>query len=949
MCTRLIKIIQESQNMIEMIHTDSNGLHRFIRLSFSMLLPNLEFINCIREKSQQTNETLFLDEESHLQALQNIDLERNTRDMIQHDSQKQYHDNLSHLTIKPVIKNSEELQANLSRQVTRADLMKKPQIIEQLNSDKLELNKAQKDLKNLISRNMKVQDEPVLGRIINSTNTQVLKHIISPQLLEDNNIINIKVDQQVNNGSAIVRPPSTSDSQHAVEFSLDDPQQAQSSLMTASSIKSESCAVVLKRTYLLKAPHSKQNDEWGDKYVFNEIDDVERNKKQKYQKKTHVDVCIRHADVERAIGEAKHQLRLDTPDDVDTLDISEQSVGQLGELNLLTSQLLVKKFALSHDEIMYALPMIDMSSTQFYRDDLCPKIVMTMHCSRTRYRTHTAHCNNLKHPAWGATKTPFARYLPPDYADGLQEPRRAQSGQPLPSARLITSIVHRDVDVPSNDFSMLFSSWGQLLDHDMSRAAPGSAPECCPHYLRGLCMPIPVPKFDPFYSKFGVKCLKFDRSLAAIRPKCKLGVRLQINTLTSPIDANFVYGSTKTMADQLREFDDGQMRVWNYFKDLKPLLPPKDEQPDDDCLARPKGLFCFMAGDVRVNEQTHLTVLHTLYVREHNRMAKILAELNIDWDDDRIYHEVRHIQAAGVQHVLMNEFLPLLLGPKLIDSYNLKPQKHGGYWNGYDPSVTTSTGTGFAAAAFRYGHSSVQGMIRRFSKHHKFIKGTLLRHLFKRPFLLYQPGVMDQLIGGLINTPMQTVDPFMSEEVSGHLFQPPDTEFGHDLAAINIQRGRDQGLPGYVEWREWCGLSRVTSFEDLEPILSNKTAHHYSRIYKSVDDIDLWSAGVSEKRMHGMPIGPTFACIIARQFFNTKRGDRFWYELPDQPSSFTPEQLREIKKITLAKLLCVNADDLPTIQPWALRLPHPIYNARVRCDSLPTIDLKHWDYSKLAK
>lgn len=232
------------------------------------------------------------------------------------------------------------------------------------------------------------------------------------------------------------------------------------------------------------------------------------------------------------------------------------------------------------------------------------------------------------------------------------------------------------------------------------------------------------------------------------------------------------------------------MKVWNYFDHLKPLLPPKVDNPDTDCLARPKGLFCFDAGDVRVNEQTHLTVLHTIYVREHNRIAKVLAEMNLDWDDDKIYHETRHIVAACVQHVMVNEFLPLLLGHSHMNEYQIKPAPNDGHWNGYDPSVTTSTGTAFASAAFRYGHSMVEGVIKRFNKHGHFIKGELLRFLFKRPFLLYEPGVIDQLIMGMLLTPAEQTDPFMSEELSGHLFQPPKAKFGHDLAAINIQRGK---------------------------------------------------------------------------------------------------------------------------------------------------------------
>lgn len=386
------------------------------------------------------------------------------------------------------------------------------------------------------------------------------------------------------------------------------------------------------------------------------------------------------------------------------------------------------------------------------------------------------------------------------------------------------------------------------------------------------------------------------------------------------------------------------MKVLNFFgeQNLKPLLPAKTVKPDEECVARPKKLFCFEAGDVRVNEQTHLTILHTVYVREHNRIASQLAKMNMDWDDEKIYQETRRIVNACQQHVLVNEFLPLLLGPKLMKEYSL--MSASGQQDSYDPSVTTSTGTGFAAAAFRYGHSMVDPMIRRLSPHSGHpIKEEKLRNLFKRPFWLYEPGAVDQLIVGMIWSSAEQTDPFVTEELSGHLFQPPKAKFGHDLAAINIQRGRDQGVPGYNDWREWCGLSRAKSFSDLEPLLTNQTAYHYSRIYKHVDDIDLWSAGISERHLPAAAVGPTMACIIARQFMNTKRGDRFWYENLNQASSFTKAQLKEIKKITLAKILCTNSDHIQQIQPMVMRLPHPIYNAKVNCDSLPTINLKLWD------
>lgn len=67
-------------------------------------------------------------------------------------------------------------------------------------------------------------------------------------------------------------------------------------------------------------------------------------------------------------------------------------------------------------------------------------------------------------------------------------------------------------------------------------------------------------------------------------------------------------------------------------------------------------------------------------------------------------------------------------------------------------------------------------------------------------------------------------------------------------------------------------------------------------------------------------LGPTFACVIATQMSYSRRGDRFWYELPNQPSSFSPEQLQEIRKITLARLICDNTDLIDTVQKYPMVL-----------------------------
>jgi hypothetical protein len=418
-----------------------------------------------------------------------------------------------------------------------------------------------------------------------------------------------------------------------------------------------------------------------------------------------------------------------------------------------------------------------------------------------------------------------------------------------------------------------------------------------------------------------------------------------MNIVSGYLDGSLVYGSTSDDAHSLREGSGGKLKAHSVYKrlGLKDLLPAQVSRPDFLChrQSRAKNVFCFRSGDARTNQQLPLTLLHTLLLREHNRLADIISNLVPDLDDDTIYEEARRILGAELQVITYREFLPILLGESIMKDYGLTLREEG-YSNGYDPKVNAEPRVAFQAAAFRFGHSIVPDVIRRYNKFNQKIGSYRMAHLLRQPFELYKPGIIDTFLLGLMNQEANRMDCSISSELTNHLFEPPGQGFGADLAAINIMRGREVGLPPYNAYREYCGLTRATSFTDLHGTISNHTLGKLASVYESVDDIDLWTGGVSEYPVPGSVVGPTFACLIAEQFANLKKGDRFWFENQGWPSSFTPAQLEEIRKSSLARLICDNSDDIPKVQVFPMLPADDETNPRTDCEKIPSMDLKNF-------
>lgn len=509
-------------------------------------------------------------------------------------------------------------------------------------------------------------------------------------------------------------------------------------------------------------------------------------------------------------------------------------------------------------------------------------------------RTYDGTNNNLSNPDWGSAGAYFDDFGSNGFSDLISIP----GGENRENPRIISNALGSQATFMPNEFELsdFIWGWGQFIDHDINLNDD--------NFNEPNNIPVPAcePLFDPNCT--GIETLRMFRSKSdPATGTSTANPRRTINDITSYIDGSAVYGSDAARADWLRSHVDGKLKMsaddllpWNTVDgEFGSAIDPTAPFMVLDGFPLPEKFF--VGGDIRVNEQPGLTAFHTLWVREHNRICDELKSAHPSWSDEELFQRARKIVGALIQAVTYEEFLPHI-GITLIP------------FSSYNENMDASIMNIFSAAAYRFGHTMVNGRLVRFDENgDEWTFGAVdLRDGFFNPSIVKDEGGVEPFFRGLAAQQHQFVDPLIMDDIRNFLFGPPGAG-GIDLLSINIARARERGLPDYNTIRTDLSLAPHSDFNDLtsNPQLASALSNVYGG---NINDIDPWIGFMSEDHLPNAIIGEGLYSLLKRQFLFLRDGDRYYYE---NDPAFSADEIETIKNTKLSEIILRNTS-IETLQ-----------------------------------
>lgn len=490
------------------------------------------------------------------------------------------------------------------------------------------------------------------------------------------------------------------------------------------------------------------------------------------------------------------------------------------------------------------------------------------------FRSYDGTNNNISRTKaeWGATNIALAREIPAEY--GATDTKNAMGGTSRPSARQISNAI---CDEPVTTFSSKNLSayvyvWGQFLDHDMV-LTPSSTTES---------VPITLPANETLFTV----PISFSRS--TIFPGSGINTqRQQMNLNTAWIDGSVVYGSDSVRASWLRTKVNGKLKTsagnnlpWNTVNgESSGALDASAPSMANDGNHTIKTI---VTGDVRGAEHPGIIGLHLIFVREHNRISDRLRTQGLT-NDEEIYQKARKEIGALIQAITYQEFLPAM---------GITLNNYSKYNSAVKPDILNS----FATAGYRIGHTQVADLLAMRDNNCAVVGGggVDLIDAFFNIGLIDEFG-LESFLKGFATHKQYETDTKINSILRNFLFGSPTApvRFGLDLAALNIQRGRDHGLPDYNDIRKFYTGTPARTFAD---ITKNTTlAAALQTQYGTIDNIDLWIGILAEDILPGKSVGKTMHAMLKAQFEKLRDGDFYFYKSDPNLSAAIKTQVSNTK------------------------------------------------------
>ncbi|KAL7042509.1 hypothetical protein ACKWTF_001170 [Chironomus riparius] len=466
------------------------------------------------------------------------------------------------------------------------------------------------------------------------------------------------------------------------------------------------------------------------------------------------------------------------------------------------------------------------------------------------------------------------------------------AGPNRPSPRKLSRLFMRGQDGLSSkdNRTALLAFFGQVVTNEIVMASESG----CPIEMHR----IEVEKCDEMYDKEcrGDRYIPFHRAMYDRHTgQSPNAPREQINQMTAWIDGSFIYSTSEAWLNAMRSFQNGTL-----LTDKSGNMPVKNtmrvplfNNPVPHVMRALSPERLYLLGDPRTNQNPAILSFAILLLRWHNVQAQEVKRKYPDWSDEEIFQRARRQVVASLQSIFVYEYLPAFLGGVDLDPYT-------GYKGDVHPGISHM----FQAAAFRFGHSLIPpGIMRRDGKcNYKLSRmgSTAIRlcSTWWDSSDIFEDSSIEEFLMGMASQLAEREDPFLCSDVREKLFGP--MEFTRrDLGALNIMRGRDNGLADYNSARKAYNLSPHKDWKDINPVLFEKDPELMNILisaYKNrLDNVDAYIGGMLES--YGKP-GELFTKVILDQFTRIRDADRYWFE-NEENEIFTKEEIEKFRNIKL--------------------------------------------------